>query len=304
MPPREPKLLSPRQPDGTYRVIASDGVAHYPLGTVRREDFRGPNGGSPCRWHVTPEPGLVLADTAPARTLGLARARLLDAWVAKRSGAARAHRLPGRFVVVEGGDGTGKTTLVAALVRELAAMGHAVSATEEPSRGPVGRLIRDALAGRGLAGAEPPSPQEWALLYAADRAHHLREGVLPALARGEVVVCSRYLLSSLAYQGATLGAEWVATVNQHAPEPDVYLFLDVPTETALARLEAQRQPDAFENGVQARAAAAGYARGLAWLERHGTRVVVLDGTLPPGTLVQDALAAVLPLLQPRAESAS
>lgn len=305
MSQREPKLISRRRADGTYAVHASDGAVHHPLGTVRREERRGPKGGTPLRWHMEPAPGLAVKLEPVPTTLGAARGRLLEAWLLKRRGAARAHGLPGTFIVVEGGDGAGKTTLVAGLTRHLIQQGLTVSTTEEPSRGPVGLLIRRTLAGHGLANGEELSAQEWALLYAADRAHHLRDGILPALARGEVVVCSRYTLSSLAYQGPALGLEWVDAINQHAPEPDLYLFLDVPLGLALARLEGTRTPDAFENERKAREAAAGYARGLAFLEARGARVVLLDAKLPPETLVLAAVAAVQSLLKaPALDAAS
>lgn len=296
------QLISRRQPDGSYRIWASDGAQHHLLGHVRPEARQGPRRGQRMDWHPVPVEGLD-ADNTPARTLGGARRQLLGAWTEKRQKQGQRHGLPGAFVVVEGGDGAGKSTLVQALVRGLTRRGLAVSATEEPSRGPVGKLVRETLAGRGLTGAQVPTPQEWALLYAADRAHHLREGVLPALARGDVVVCSRYVLSSLAYQGPALGLEWVASVNAHAPAPDVLIFLDVPVAVGLARVDAGRTPDVFEVEAKAQEAAAGYARGLAHLERQGVHVVRLDAAQPADALAQAALAAVESLL-PAARVAS
>lgn len=295
------QLISRRQADGTYRVWASDGAQHHLLGAVRPEARQGPRKGKRMDWHPVPVEGLD-ADTTPAGTLGGARRQLLDAWTMEHHRRAQQHGLPGVFIVVEGGDGAGKTTLVAALVRALSRLGHAVCATEEPSRGPVGRLLRETLAGRGLAGGEAPTAQEWALLYAADRAHHLREGVLPALARGEVVVCSRYVLSSLAYQGPALGMDWVLELNRHAPAPDVLLFLDVPAEVGLARVDAQRPADSFENTTRACAASSGYARGLELLERQALAVVRLDASQSEDVVRAAALAAVVPLLKPTARA--
>lgn len=296
------QLISRRQADGTYRVWASDGAQHHLLGTVRPESRQGPRKGKRMDWHPVPVEGLD-ADATPSRTLGGARRQLLDAWTMERARRAQQHGLPGTFIVVEGGDGAGKTSLVQALARELTRRGVPASVTEEPSRGPMGRLLREALAGRGALVEGPPmSPQEWALLYAADRAHHLRAGVLPALARGEVVVCSRYTLSSLAYQGPALGMEWVATANVHAPAPDVLLYLDVPAEVGVARVEAGRTPDAFENGARAREAAAGYARGLAHLEAQGVRVARVDASQSQEVVLRASLAVVLPLLPQPAQA--
>lgn len=294
---REPKLISRRQQDGSYRIWASDGAEHHLLGAVRCEWRQGRRGGQCRSWLLEPAAGLAVKMEPPPATLGAARSRLLESWGEGRKHQSRRHGLPGVFVVVEGGDGAGKSTLVANLVRELARQGVSVSATEEPSRGPVGRILRETLTGRGIGGhATQVTAQEWALLYAADRAHHLREGVLPALARGEVVVCSRYVLSSLAYQGPALGLEWVSSLNVHAPAPDVLLFLEAPPEAGLSRLGTERAPDAFENEARAREAAAGYSQGLAHLERQGVRVVRLDATQPAEAVAREAIAVVQSLL--------
>src|SRR4051794_39709628 len=110
----------------------------------------------------------------------------------------------GRFIVIEGLDGAGTTTQTERLATRLREEGHRVLTTREPSDGPVGMLLRQALTGRlTLPGAHAPLADETlALLFAADRTDHLASRVEPALGRGEVVLCDRYVLSSLAYQGA------------------------------------------------------------------------------------------------------
>ena len=117
----------------------------------------------------------------------------------------------GLFVTFEGGDGVGKTTQAALLEEWLAARGHTVVRTREPGGTEVGVLIRDiVLHHRGEV-----SPRAEALLYAADRAHHIEHLVRPALERGDVVIQDRYLDSSVAYQGSgrDLGADEVERLS-------------------------------------------------------------------------------------------
>ena len=140
---------------------------------------------------------------------------------------ARTRPYPGLFVVLEGIDGAGTTTQAERLVTALRAEGYRASSTREPSDGPIGTMIRQALKGRlGLPNhAGPLGPQTLTLLFAADRVDHLEAQVLPALDRGEIVICDRYVLSSLAYQGMTLPMEWVSGINAFAARPDITLFL-------------------------------------------------------------------------------
>src|SRR5690242_1367991 len=109
------------------------------------------------------------------------------------------------FIVLEGIDGSGTTTQAARLAQTLQARGARVHATREPSTGPVGRLLRQALTGTLVADERPVQLDfcTLALLFAADRMDHVRREIEPALARGEVVISDRYDLSSLIYQSET-----------------------------------------------------------------------------------------------------
>ncbi|WP_231946435.1 dTMP kinase [Auraticoccus monumenti] len=154
---------------------------------------------------------------------------------------------PGLFVVLEGGDGVGKSTQVRLLADRLQASGREVVLTREPGDTGVGARIRALL----LDPAHPEmAPRTEALLYAADKAQHVAEVVRPALARGAVVVCDRYVDSMLAYQGAgrVLAADEVEQVARWATEelrPDLTVLLDLDPEEAVAaiagkdRLEAE-----------------------------------------------------------------
>jgi dTMP kinase len=153
-------------------------------------------------------------------------------------------RRRGLLIVLEGLDGAGTTTQVERLAAALKAEGHSVLTTREPSDGPVGVLIRQALTGRVvLPGALPLAPETLALLYAADRTDHLRARVLPALEAGQVVLSDRSVLSSLAYQGASLPMEWVEAINSHAIPADLTLFVQVSIEVAARRRAARGGPE-------------------------------------------------------------
>jgi dTMP kinase len=183
----------------------------------------------------------------------------------------------GRFIVLEGLDGAGTTTQARLLSRWLRRQGRTVVSTAEPSAGPVGTLLRQALAGRvvGRDGARL-TPETIALLFAADRADHLRAEIEPALAAGADVICDRYDWSSLAYQGSETDVAWVAAVNAPMRRPDLVLLLRVEAEVAGER-RARRagQVELYEVDAFQRRVAAGY--DAASRHRPGDRLVVIDG---------------------------
>lgn len=145
----------------------------------------------------------------------------------------------GVFIVLEGIDGSGTTTQAERLVRHFSGQGLAAHGTREPSTGPVGRFIRGLLtSGQGIDQA--PDWRTMALLFAADRADHCVREIGPRLERGEIVVCDRYLLSSVVYQSATSSApdeaaEFVLRANQDAILPDVTIVVDVDPMIAAER---------------------------------------------------------------------
>ena len=197
----------------------------------------------------------------------------------------------GRFVVLEGLDGAGTTTQSDLLAAWLRGRGHKVHLTAEPSRGPVGALIRLILSGRvGGGPAGGVDPAALALLFAADRLDHLACEVEPRLASGWDVVSDRYLLSSLAYQGAATGrGRWVEAVNARAPAPDLTVFLEVRPAVALRRrFAASAERELFEVVDFQRRVALGYRRSIARLRRLGQRVAVVSGEAP----VAEVAAAV------------
>jgi dTMP kinase len=170
---------------------------------------------------------------------------LADLWGSLRGrplSAAEPVAWSGIFVVFEGGEGAGKSTQVEALAEALRRQGRDVVVTREPGATDVGRRIRHmVLGGEAEAG---PSPRSEALLYAADRAHHVATVVRPALERGAVVISDRYVDSSLAYQGAgrTLPVEEVSWLSSWATgglKPDLVVLLDIDSASGLARVTAR-----------------------------------------------------------------
>ena len=136
------------------------------------------------------------------------------------------------FIAIEGLDGAGTTTQCQMLENWLAQRGREVHRTREPSDGPVGKLIREILAGDWA----PFDPSSVALLFAADRLDHLSREIHPALAAGRDVVSDRYVLSSLAYQGRGGNVDWVESINSRADDPDITIFIDLPVEICLQRV--------------------------------------------------------------------
>jgi dTMP kinase len=138
----------------------------------------------------------------------------------------------GIFIVIEGLDGSGKTTQANLLANKLSKT-YSLLCTAEPSHGKIGTFIRE-----GCLYEEKRLPTEAeALLFAADRIEHVKNEILPALDEGKLVICDRYVYSSLAYQGsAGLSVDWIKTINARALEPDFAIFIDVPPERVLGRL--------------------------------------------------------------------
>ena len=183
----------------------------------------------------------------------------------------------GRFIVLEGGECSGKSTQVPLLARRLRAAGHDVVVTFEP-----GATVRGAELRRFVLDDEDPlDPRAEMLVMAADRAQHVALVVRPALDRGADVVSDRFEPSSLAYQGVArgLGVDAVEAMSRWATgglEPDLVIVLDVPDEIADSRVTESRDRvesagAAFHSAVRAAYRVLAPTRG--W--------VVLDGTGPP-----------------------
>jgi dTMP kinase len=204
--------------------------------------------------------------------------------------AAKAQEQPnadsGVFITFEGGDGVGKSTQVDALDSWLQANGYNVVRTREPG----GTVLGEQLRGLLLHG-DDVDPRAEALMYAADRAHHIATVVRPALAQGAVVIQDRYIDSSVAYQGAgrVLDADEIAAISDWATEglmPDLTVLLDLdPRLGQQRRQQAQRRDDRLEReaSVFHERVREGF---LLQARKHPERYLVLDATQDPTTLEQ------------------
>lgn len=201
----------------------------------------------------------------------------------------------GRFVTLEGIEGAGKSTLIAALAERLRRGGHETIVTREPGGTPLAEQIRRAVLQRGN---ERVSPEAETLLMFAARAVHLDNLVRPALARGAWVLCDRFSDATRAYQGGGRGIdpgfiESLARIVHGDLDPDLTLLLDLPVETGLRRARARSgaEPDRFEGETLQFFERVRMAY-LALARREPHRFRVLDATQTPAVLADAALEAL------------
>ncbi|NLS10413.1 dTMP kinase [Nesterenkonia sp. MY13] len=210
----------------------------------------------------------------------------------------QSHR--GLFIVLEGGEGAGKTTQLKLLGEWFTQTGHEVISTREPGGTEIGERIRALVLEHDQGEVDPRTE---ALLFAASRAAHVTQKISPALASGTVVLCDRYVDSSLAYQGAGrgLGVEGVAEINDWATEglkPDLTVLLDVDPALSAQRRAAR---DAGAAGDRIESADLEFHTTLrqAFLDRAAAapeRYLVLDATETPEQIHRRITERLAPLL--------
>ena len=200
------------------------------------------------------------------------------------------------FITLEGPEGSGKTTAVEAAVNKLMEMGYQIVRTREPGGTPIAEQIRNVILDKENTKMDPRTE---ALLYAASRRQHLVEKVWPALKEGKIVICDRYLDSSLAYQGGArgLGVDNILNVNMFATEntwPDLTLLFDIDPKLGLERIarNADREVNRldlekieFHNKVR--------QTFLELAERFPDRFVIIDASKDRETVAHDTLQAIL-----------
>jgi dTMP kinase len=193
----------------------------------------------------------------------------------------------GIFLVIEGLDGSGKTTQ-AILLAERLSKSHQVMLTAEPSKGKIGTFIRESCL---YEQTRLPTEAE-ALLFAADRIEHMQKELKPALDEGKLVICDRYVYSSLAYQGsAGLSLEWIKTINARALQPDFSLFLDVSPDRVLERLQRKKSVmETLETQQKVREIYIKYV--------HNGELIRIDGDKPREVVANELYAKVKELLKP------
>lgn len=153
----------------------------------------------------------------------------------------------GKFIVFEGTDGSGKSTQMKLLSQYLAEHSVPNVCTHEPTESPFGALVHDCMSGKVETGE-----YTIAAMFAADRLDHIQNpenGILSKLEAGITVLCDRYYFSSFAYNGGIVPLAWVEELNRPAMEllrPDLILFLDLPPEVCMARVERRVERERYE----------------------------------------------------------
>jgi len=197
------------------------------------------------------------------------------------------------FIVLEGIDGSGKTTQADYLKTYFEGQGQAVLISPEPSSGPIGQLIRQVLSANTLSFATASQfEQQMGYLFAADRYYHLynaQDGILPARdQQGCHIITPRYYFSSFAYN-AHRPEDWqfIERLNQNFPPPDVLIYLDLSVEQALQRLGTRQQRECYEKEDKLREVSQNYQRLLA---NYAQPLLRLDASQAPEALHQQIVA--------------
>lgn len=186
----------------------------------------------------------------------------------------------GMFIVIDGPDGSGKTTLATSVANNLLAEGYSLCSTREPFLATTRAWLFD----------KRVKPRELAVAFVHDRHRHLHEVIQPALAAGQVVICDRYVLSTLSYQSQHVDPRFVEDLVEGTSEPDLTIIVDAPTTVCMGRQAASgKSLDRFETGASlqenVRRKYLDFARVFGY--------PVIDGSISPA----DVLALAMPLVQ-------
>ena len=199
------------------------------------------------------------------------------------------------FVTFEGGEGSGKSTAIKSLVEKLKQEGFDILLTREPGGTPISEQIREVILNKENTNMDPVTE---AYLYAASRRQHVVEKVRPALKEGKLVLCDRFLDSSLAYQGGArgLGFDMILDINKHAIDglfPDVTIFFDLKPEIGLARINANSgreinrlDVEKMEFHLKVREAF------LSLAKIYPDRYAIIDASKSPEEVVEEAYDAI------------
>ncbi len=193
--------------------------------------------------------------------------------------------MSGFFIALEGIDGTGKSTQAKLLAANLSKLNREVLLTFEPGDNPKGSKIRELL----MSGLDDPVAE--ALVFAADRSLHVKTVVKPAMDSGKVVICDRFLLSSIAYQsyGKGLDLEWVKLINEKSVEgilPDITILLDAPPSVGLKRAKCDNH---FENEALLEKVRNGF---LLEAKKKPDKIIVVDSNSSVDAIEQEILSIV------------
>lgn len=181
------------------------------------------------------------------------------------------NKYPGKFITIEGIDGSGATTQALKIKEYLAKKGVSFWLTQEPTDGVIGSIIKGHLSGN----AKITDHLGLQLLFAADRANHLDQDIIPRLEKGEIVVSDRYFLSSVAYGSLDVGDEnWLYQINDQFLLPDLTILLKVSAKTGMERIKENRLNfSIFEQEEKLRRVWNNYEK----INKKYPNIVVIDG---------------------------
>ena len=205
------------------------------------------------------------------------------------------------FITFEGPDGAGKTSIIKRLMKKIRDSGTTnVVFTREPGGSPIAEQIRETILDPSHTVMDIRTE---ALLYAASRRQHLTETILPALKEGKIVICDRFVDSSLVYQGFArgIGMDEVAQINQFATEnlePNITLYLDLPAEIGIERIQSNKKNRQFDRLDQEtiefhKKVREGY---LILLERNKDRIIKIDASRSEEEVLKECWTVVQKLI--------
>ncbi len=206
------------------------------------------------------------------------------------------------FITFEGGEGAGKSTAIKKVVEKLESEGYQIVLTREPGGTPISEEIRNIILDK--KNTEMDERTE-ALLYAASRRQHIVEKILPSVKEGKIVLCDRFLDSSLAYQGHArgIGIDKVLEMNLFATEglePDLTFFFDLDPEKGLERIAANSSREVNRLDVEKLSFHKKVREGFLMLaKRFEQRFVVIDASKDKDSVFQDVYSAIEERLKTR-----
>ncbi|OME75797.1 dTMP kinase [Paenibacillus sp. FSL A5-0031] len=201
----------------------------------------------------------------------------------------------GVFITIEGGEGAGKSTLIEQLTNIMLQRGKSITTTREPGGIPIAEQIRAVILDRENTAMDARTE---ALLYAAARRQHLVEKVVPALEKGEFVICDRFVDSSLAYQGYArgLGMDEVWAINQFAIKevmPDLTIYMDVSPEVGLGRIAQASEREINRLDLEKQSFHEKVREGyMKLLQQNPERIVLVNAENSADLVFADVLSAI------------
>ena len=192
--------------------------------------------------------------------------------------------MPGKFIVFEGLDGAGITTQATLLRNNLIAKGKEAVLTKEPTDGLIGGMIKSSL--RKEWNTDPLTLQ---MLFAADRSHHLRMEIEPAMKKGKIVICDRYVLSSLIFGSLGVSVNILKQLNAEFRKPNMTFIIDTHPRICIERMQkARHHVELFEEEQKLEQ----IRRNMLSLKNHFSETYVIDGNRKPEEIMADVMKIV------------